>query len=59
MNFYTNFEGSAMGMSSIIANPLNRALSIELIANRNQHYVQLPLGSPSFKFVALVLNFDL
>lgn len=57
MNFYTNFEGYPMGLSSIIANPLKRTLSIELIADRNQHFVQLPSSNPSFKFSANVLNF--
>lgn len=57
MNFYTNFEGYPMGLSSIIANPLKRTLSIELIADRNQHFVQLPSRHPSFKFSANVLNF--
>lgn len=57
MNFYTNFEGYPMGLSSIIANPLKRTLSIEVIADRNQHFVQLPSSNPSFKFSANVLNF--
>lgn len=46
-----------MGMSSIIANPLKGTLSIEVIADRNQHFVQLPSSNPSFKFSANVLNF--